>query len=160
MLRAPSVASRCAWGIGGDVATHRDEPGAGPGDPGLARERDAAGWVADRLTSARADAGRIARELAEKGHLTRAQAAEIAAAVESAIDRGRDLITDALREPRRILDRLRAAGVAGDAHADSTDVATRDHAAARITALEERVAALEQALLHRAPRVRRGSEGD
>jgi len=121
-------------------------------------DRDAAGWIADRLSSARADAARIARELADKGHLTAAQVGAIAAAVDTAIARGHELIEDALREPRRALDGLRTRTASG--HTDSTGVATGTPTATRIHALETRIAALEDALLHGGHRTRRGSEGD
>lgn len=113
------------------------------------RERDATAWIADRLSGAHADAKRIGRELAAKGHLTDAQVEAIAGAVEGAIERGRELIADALREPQRVLEVLRRAAPPGAAPADD----------ARVAALEERVATLERLLAH-PPRTRRGSEGD
>ena len=105
------------------------------------------GWLADRLGNARVDAERIAHELADKGHLTPDQTAIIVAAVDAAIVRGRELLADALREPRRLLQSLRATTAPDTAHA-------------RIDALEARIASLEEALRHAAPRARRGSEGD
>ena len=108
---------------------------------------DESGWLADRLGNARADAERIARELADRGHLTPDQTALIVAAVDAAIVRGRELLADALREPRQLLQSLRATMRAPDADA-------------RIDALEARVASLEEALRRAAPRARYGSEGD
>jgi len=115
-------------------------------------DRERSGWIADRLSAARADAERIARELAAKGHLSDAQVEAIAGAVEDAIERGRELIADALREPQRVLDDLRRSTAPGAA----ADDAGKD---ARIAALEERVATLEHLLAH-PPRTRHGSEGD
>lgn len=116
-------------------------------------DRERSGWIADRLSGARADAERIARELAAKGHLSDAQVEAIAGAVEGAIQRGRELITDALREPQRVLEALRRSSAPGAA------TAADDGDDARLASLEERVATLER-LLARPPRTRHGSEGD
>ncbi|MBY0273730.1 hypothetical protein K2Z84_00200, partial [Candidatus Binatia bacterium] len=58
---------------------------------------DISGWIADRLTSARVDAERIAGELLRDGRISAEEVAALRAAVEHAIDRGRTLIGDALR---------------------------------------------------------------
>jgi hypothetical protein len=65
------------------------------------------GWLVQRLANARADAERIAGELTSGGHLTAEQAAALESAVEAAVAKGRELLGDALREPRRIADALR-----------------------------------------------------
>jgi len=120
------------------------------------RDEDEAGWIADRLSSARADAERIGRELVAKGHLTDDQLGAIAGAIDTAIARGRTLIADALREPRRVLDELRA-GVASerDRVASGTPDGTLPDAsrgdAARLDALERRIEALERALRNDRP---------
>ena len=140
-------------------------------------ERDASGWLADRLSGARADAARIVRELTDKGHLTPEQATTIAAAVDSAITRGRELVADALREPRRVLDGLRGTttseaeasrATAPSESRDSTSVTTSAdvpasipaHVQAHLDALEARIVELEAALLQARSRARHGSEGD
>lgn len=122
-------------------------------------DREGPGWIAERLSNARADAARIARELADRGHLSPAQVGAITGAVDAAIERGRELITEALRETGRVLDGLRQPGAPG--RGDSTAVATGAGAqAAQIQALEARIAALEEALLCGTHRTRHGSEGD
>ena len=101
------------------------------------------GWIADRLTSARADAERIARELVRDGRLSSDEVAALASAVDEAVERGRALIGDALREPRRILAGLRQAALDAAARTeDASSPAAPDDAAARIASLEARVAAL------------------
>ena len=116
----------------GRVSTHRDE-----GSP------DVTGWIADRLSSARADAERIARELLRDGRLTADEVGALAAAVDEAVERGRALIGDALREPRRIVAGLREATATAVARAKDGAAAPPEDAAARIARLEARVAALE-----------------
>ena len=117
----------------GRVSTHRDE-----GSP------DVTGWIADRLSSARADAERIARELLRDGRLTADEVGALAAAVDEAVERGRALIGDALREPRRIVAGLRRAADDAAAGADVAAAAPApEEAATRIARLEARVAALE-----------------
>lgn len=118
----------------GHVSTQRDE------DPS-----DVPGWIADRLGSARADAERIARELIRDGRITADEVASLASAVDEAVERGRALIGDALREPRRILAGLRQAASDATAHANdaSAPPPPPDDDAARIARLEARVAALE-----------------
>lgn len=108
-------------------------------------DRERSGWIADRLTSARADAERIARELVRDGRLSAEEVAALASAVEQAVERGRTLIGEALREPRRILAGLRQAASDASARADGTSAGAPapEDAAARITRLEARVAALE-----------------
>lgn len=103
---------------------------------------DLPGWIADRLASARADAQRIAGELVRDGRIDADEVATLAAAVDEAIGRGRALIADALREPRRILAGLRRAGRAESA-ADAVMSSASPDLAARIARLEERIAALE-----------------
>lgn len=120
----------------GRVSTPRDE--ASP---------DLPGWIADRLASARADAQRVADELVRDGHVTSGEIAALAAAVDDAVERGRVLIGDALREPRRILAGLRQAAAQAEPRPDgapgaSSEAASTD-AAARIARLDARVAALE-----------------
>jgi hypothetical protein len=117
----------------GRVSTHRDE-----GSP------DVTGWIADRLSSARADAERIARELLRDGRLGADEVGALAAAVDEAVERGRALIGDALREPRRILAGLREATASAVVRGEEdAAVPPRQDAAARIARLEARVAALE-----------------
>jgi hypothetical protein len=107
-------------------------------------DRERSGWIADRLTSARADAERIARELGRDGRLSAEEVAALASAVDEAVERGRTLIGDALREPRRILAGLRQAALEAAARAEDAPVpASPEGAAARIARLEARVAALE-----------------
>lgn len=129
----------------GPVPTQRDE-----------EPSDVPGWIADRLGSARRDAERIARELIRDGRITADEVAALASAVDDAVERGRALIGDALREPRRILAGLRRAA-AGAASVDEAAPAHED-AAQRIARLEARVAALE-ALLTGVPPSRGAGEG-
>lgn len=130
------------------VPTQRDE---GPSD--------VPGWIADRLGSARADAQRIARELIRDGRITPDEVAALASAVDEAVERGRTLIGDALREPRRILTGLRRAATNAAASADDAKAPPpADDDAARIARLEARVAALE-ALVAGDPRSRGQGEG-
>lgn len=113
-------------------------------------------WIADRLAGARADVERIAGELVRGGRLTAIEAAAIGDAVERAIDEGRTLLDEALREPRRILASLRGAAVDApaahrpdQAHDARQHGAAADEVAARIARLEARVAALEALLADR-----------
>ena len=107
-------------------------------------DRELSGWIADRLTSARADAERIADELVRDGRLSAEEVAALASAVDEAVERGRALIGDALREPRRILAGLRQTALEAAARAeDAPAPASPEDAAARIARLEARVAALE-----------------
>jgi hypothetical protein len=121
-------------------------------------DEDAGGWLASRLGSARADAERIARELADRGHLTPDQSASVVAAVDAAIVSGRELLAGALREPQRLLRSLREprTGTAPETH----DVRDAGDVAGRLAAIEQRLATLEAALLGAPARGRRGSEGD
>jgi hypothetical protein len=122
-------------------------------------DRERSGWIADRLTSARADAERIAHELVRDGRLSAEEVASLASAVDEAVERGRTLIGDALREPRRILAGLRQAALEAAARAeDAPAPASPDDAAARIARLEARVAALE-ALVAGDPKSRGQGEG-
>ena len=109
-------------------------------------EEATVGWLAQRLESARADAQRIAHELTSRGHLDAEQAAVLEAAVASAVSRGRELLTDALREPRRILAALRRTGAAA-----VREIADRgepeDALAERIAELAGRTADLEERLV-------------
>jgi len=94
---------------------------------------DLGSFLAGRLQSARDDAERIARELAQNGYLTPEQAARLTDAVDGAVGRARDMVAGALREPQRVLAGLRALG-------DVEDVA------GRIDALERAVVRLEEAI--------------
>jgi hypothetical protein len=117
-------------------------------------QRDLPGWIADRLTSARTDAERIARELVRDGRITAAEIATLAAAVDEAVERGRALIGDALREPGRILAGLRDATASASAGTD--DATTRpppEDADTRIARLEARIAALEALVAGQATRL-------
>jgi hypothetical protein len=100
------------------------------------------GWWAQRLKDARADAERIAAELVGHGHLTAEQAAALEGAVASAITSGRELLTEALREPARLVETLRrsAARVAADAGPTSPGLEER------LERLDARVARIEQIL--------------
>lgn len=171
------------------------EPWASPrscGIPGLVptpqddASDDLSGWIADRLTSARVDAERIAGELLRDGRISAEEVEALRAAVERAIERGSALIGDALREPRRILAGLRratsatartdeaglprSAGAAaprpdGDPGApdrtssEAASFASPDDAAARIARLEARVAVLE-GLVTRGVAPARAVDGD
>lgn len=171
------------------------EPWASPrscGIPGLVptpqddASDDLSGWIADRLTSARVDAERIAGELLRDGRISAEEVEALRAAVERAIERGSALIGDALREPRRILAGLRRAATSAAPGADdpgrvrsATETARHqdddpgtpggpaagggtpapDDAAARIARLEARVAVLE-ALVTRGAESTRGADGD
>lgn len=107
-------------------------------------DREPSGWVADRLTSARADAERIARELVRDGRLAADEVAALASAVDEAVERGRALIGDALREPRRIVAGLRQAALEAASRAeDASAPAASGDASEQIARLEARVAALE-----------------
>jgi hypothetical protein len=129
---------------------------------------DPRGWLGDRLGSARADAARIARELAGRGFLTSDQVAELVTAVDDAIARGHELLAAAVAETQRVLRGLRATSpvqpVPAAAPASDPDgphgLPAEPGARARIAALEARVAMLEEALEHAGRRARRGSEGD
>jgi hypothetical protein len=125
------------------------------------------GWIADRIADARADAERIAAELVRAGRLTSSEASALADAVDQAIERGRALVGDALQEPQRIFESLRAARPAAaprdDASGAATSASASADASARIAALEARVAALEAALgalLASTPGARRGGDPD
>jgi DNA-binding MarR family transcriptional regulator len=116
-------------------------------------EGERAAWLADRLASARSDAERIARELVERGLVTREEAAALAEAVDVAVERGRELVAQALVEPRRLLASLRTeppASATGDDRARELR--------GRLDAVEDRLALLEDRALH--GRVRHGGEGD
>ncbi|HEY8515830.1 MAG TPA: hypothetical protein VIS07_09995 [Candidatus Binatia bacterium] len=101
---------------------------------------DSRSFVARRLAGAREDAQRIARELERAGHLAPDLAARLTGAVDAAIERARDLVADALREPRRLLALL------DDAPRDQARDPGMDQLAARIAALEDAVARIERAL--------------
>lgn len=107
------------------------------------RPADVSGWIADRLASARDDAARIARELLRDGRIGEDEVAALAAAVDEAVERGRVLIGDALREPRRILAGLRQVALEAAARADAAAPAAADDATGRLARLEARIAALE-----------------
>jgi hypothetical protein len=106
-------------------------------------------WLARRLASARADAARIARELVARGHLAPEQAADLEGAVEAAIRRGRELLAEALREPRRVAESLRGE-VASHLHRGGDAAAALaervEEIAARTADVEERLARLERAV--------------
>jgi polyhydroxyalkanoate synthesis regulator phasin len=103
------------------------------------------GWWAQRLKGARADAARIAAELVAHGHLSDDQAAALEHAVGSAIASGRELLTEALREPARLVEVLRRSAAAARAGGrdSAADVASVEE---RLERLDERVARLEAAL--------------
>jgi hypothetical protein len=82
--------------------------------------------------------------LIRDGRITTDEVAALAAAVDEAVERGRTLVADALREPRRLLAGLgRAAAEASARAEDGSAPPARDDATARIVRLEARVAALE-----------------
>lgn len=121
------------------------------------------GWIADRLSRARADAERIARELLRDGRLTADEVTALAGAVDEAVERGRALIGEALREPRRILAGLRQATESAATPGEGAASPAAEDAATRIARLEARVAALEALLAGdatRATRAHPGGEGD
>jgi hypothetical protein len=102
------------------------------------------GWWAQRLKGARADAARIAAELVAHGHLSAEQAASLEHAVGAAISIGRELLTDALREPVRLVEALRrkaASAASGAAEAETPSTAER------LDRLDARVARLESVLV-------------
>jgi hypothetical protein len=102
------------------------------------------GWIADRLSSARTDAERIARELLRDGRIGADEVATLAAAVDEAVARGRALIENALRAPRRLLTGMRqAASDAAPGTGAAAATSTTEAPSARIAHLEARVAALE-----------------
>lgn len=149
-LPRKACASPRSCGIPGPVPTQRDD----------ASTEDISGWIADRLASARADAERIARELVRDGRVTADEVAALAAAVDEAVERGRALIGDALREPRRILAGLRQAAANAPARAENASGAPQpEDPTARITRLEARVAALD-ALVTAGAKPARGGDGD
>ena len=100
------------------------------------------GWWAQRLEGARADAERITAELVARGHLPAEDAAALEAAVASAMRAGRELLTEALREPARLVAALRR-GAATRSGADATAPA---RLAEDLRRLDERVARLERTL--------------
>jgi hypothetical protein len=110
-------------------------------------------WLADRLGSARADAGRIVRELLAHGQLAPDQGSRLQDEVELAIEHARELVAQALAEPRRLLASLRGtpAGAAGEEPAE-------DELRGRLDAIEERLTLLEDRAIH--GRVRHGGESD
>lgn len=111
----------------------------------------AIGWLVQRLANARADAARIARELTSRGHLSAEQAAALEGAVAAAVAKGRELLGDALREPRRLADALRSRGATADRAGTDGGEATAELAgrvadlAARTAEIEGRLDRLERA---------------
>ncbi|MEW6271554.1 MAG: hypothetical protein AB1689_19910 [Thermodesulfobacteriota bacterium] len=112
-------------------------------------ERDLGSLLASRLQGARDDAERIARELAQAGHLGPELATRLTDAVDGAVERARDMVVAALREPRRLLATLDLAR--------GTDAV--EHLARRIDALEDVVARLEEAVARLGPGRDRAARG-
>lgn len=106
---------------------------------------DLGSLIASRLQSARDDAERIARELAQNGHLSPELATRLTDAVDGAASRARDIVAAALREPRRLF----AGPGAGGPPDEAEDVV------ARLEALERAVVRLEETIAELA----RGSRG-
>jgi polyhydroxyalkanoate synthesis regulator phasin len=127
---------RCGQALGYTTAVTSNDAG----DRGVSHA-DRTTWIADRIAGARADAERIVSELVRSGRLSAAEASAVASAVDDAIERGRALVEEALREPRRILASLRTRAAA--ATDDPRDASPAADLAARLAALEARIAALE-----------------